>query len=381
MVKDINPGSASSDPGPADQPPHNTAMAGVNGILYFDADDGSGEALWRSDGTAAGTFKLADSFDPFLDGTKIAIVGAATNLSDLNRDHFDDVVLQSGTTHQVVFAAMNGGNFAGFGVATAGLGTFVAGGVGDVNGDGFADVFVQDPDSGSIFVAMQADTGTPTWGVVSLSLTSSFKLAAVADVNGDGFADAIVQDQGAQDPTSGLILYANMHGGTFQGFNVVSAALPVDFKAVGAGDINGDGFADVVVQQQSTGLTLYASMANGVFSGWNLVTASVGTDWQVKAVADVSGDGFADVIFQSISTGITVFADMANGVFNHWGLVAQNIGPTWMAMAAADVDGDGHADVILQHTTDGEMIYAHTNSAGFVNFGEVANIGTTWHVA
>jgi ELWxxDGT repeat protein len=374
MVMDINPGSASSNV------IVRGSMLGVNGVLYFDADDGGGEALWRSDGTAAGTFKMEADFDRFHSGPGIVALGSATNLSDLNHDHFDDVVFQSNATHQVVFAAMNSGNFAGFQVATGNLGTFVAGGVGDVNSDGFADVFVQDPASGSVFVAMQHGDGTPTFGVVSLSLTSSFKLAAVGDVNGDGFADAVVQDQNPQDPTAGLILYANMHGGTFQNFNVVTAALPAEFHAVGAGDINGDGFADVVVQQQSTGLTLYASMANGVFSGWNLVTASIGTDWQVKAVADVSGDGFADVIFQSASTGITVFADMANGAFNHWGLIAQNIGPTWIATAAADVDGDGHADVIFQHATDGETIYAHTNSAGFVNFGEVANIGTTWHV-
>jgi ELWxxDGT repeat protein len=32
--------------------------------LYFDANDGSGEALWKSDGTAAGTVKVTDFVDP-----------------------------------------------------------------------------------------------------------------------------------------------------------------------------------------------------------------------------------------------------------------------------------------------------------------------------
>src|SRR5262249_62113658 len=52
LVKDINPGSASSTP---------SSLTNVFGALYFVADDGStGSELWRSDGTSAGTVRLAD---------------------------------------------------------------------------------------------------------------------------------------------------------------------------------------------------------------------------------------------------------------------------------------------------------------------------------
>jgi ELWxxDGT repeat protein len=55
LVKDIFPGSSSSNP----QSP--TPMSGV---LYFHADDGvHGDELWRSDGTAGGTYLLRD-LDP-----------------------------------------------------------------------------------------------------------------------------------------------------------------------------------------------------------------------------------------------------------------------------------------------------------------------------
>src|SRR5262249_7628370 len=47
MVKDIYPGSASSNPG---------NLTNVNGALFFSAADGvNGVELWKSDGTAAGT--------------------------------------------------------------------------------------------------------------------------------------------------------------------------------------------------------------------------------------------------------------------------------------------------------------------------------------
>jgi ELWxxDGT repeat protein len=51
MVKDIVPGSGSSNP---------TNLTNINGTLFFSATDASGNAsLWKSDGTAAGTVELA----------------------------------------------------------------------------------------------------------------------------------------------------------------------------------------------------------------------------------------------------------------------------------------------------------------------------------
>jgi ELWxxDGT repeat protein len=57
MVKDINPGSASSFPGGVSP----RGMVNVGGVLYFQADDGNdGTELWKSDGTAAGTVMVKD---------------------------------------------------------------------------------------------------------------------------------------------------------------------------------------------------------------------------------------------------------------------------------------------------------------------------------
>jgi ELWxxDGT repeat protein len=55
MVKDINPGSVSSNP---------SYLANVNGTLFFSANDGThGVELWKSDGTTAGTVLVKD-IDP-----------------------------------------------------------------------------------------------------------------------------------------------------------------------------------------------------------------------------------------------------------------------------------------------------------------------------
>jgi ELWxxDGT repeat protein len=56
MVADINPGAGGSNP---------AELTVLNGVLYFSASDGNGQGshgteLWRSDGTAAGTYMVAD---------------------------------------------------------------------------------------------------------------------------------------------------------------------------------------------------------------------------------------------------------------------------------------------------------------------------------
>jgi ELWxxDGT repeat protein len=55
IPKDINPA------GDAVYNMQNPDWIGVDGVLYFRADDGSGYSLWRSDGTPAGTYQVKGS--------------------------------------------------------------------------------------------------------------------------------------------------------------------------------------------------------------------------------------------------------------------------------------------------------------------------------
>gem|GEM_PF-2493906 len=66
VVKDINPGPASSNP---------TELTSISDILYFGANDGRyGEELWMSDGTSEGTIRLTDINRGFKDSSPRDIV-------------------------------------------------------------------------------------------------------------------------------------------------------------------------------------------------------------------------------------------------------------------------------------------------------------------
>lgn len=74
LLKDINPGTASSAP---------SYLTNVNGVLLFAATDGSGQrALWRSDGTAAGTQQLQKitPYAPSYDMRQPAFVAAGDHI-------------------------------------------------------------------------------------------------------------------------------------------------------------------------------------------------------------------------------------------------------------------------------------------------------------
>jgi hypothetical protein len=138
----------------------------------------------------------------------------------------------------------------------------------------------------------------------------------------------------------------------------VSGAVAADWVVVGAGDLNRDGFADVVLQQQSSGATLYANMANGVFSGWGVVSNALTPDWDAAAVADLTGDGFAEVVFQNLASGdgypagATLAADVSSGAVQ-WNIVTTGLGAAWRVEGTADIDNDGLAEILFQNAADG----------------------------
>jgi ELWxxDGT repeat protein len=78
LVKDIDPGSGSSNPGgePLD----------INGTLFFRAGGGQGNELWKSDGTASGTVLVKD-IDPTTNGSSS---GDYTNVNGTLFFHAND---------------------------------------------------------------------------------------------------------------------------------------------------------------------------------------------------------------------------------------------------------------------------------------------------
>ena len=138
-------------------------------------------------------------------------------------------------------------------------------------------------------------------------------VSGAGDVNGDGYADVIVGAPVYSAGESGegaAFVFLGSASGIADG-NPATADAQLESNETnrgmgaivsGAGDVNGDGYADVIVTSAAHPFLFHGS-ASGIGDG-DLSTAAAELSWSVSAVCgagDVNGDGYADVILGSNS--------------------------------------------------------------------------------
>ncbi|WP_229075517.1 FG-GAP-like repeat-containing protein [Actinoplanes sp. DH11] len=253
-----------------------------------------------------------------------------------------------------------------------------AGGVaaGDVTGDGFADVLGRRAD-GSLALYPNGGAGASTpYGPNSQigSGWQSMTTFRVADVTGDGKGDVLaVRNDGA------LLLYA--HGGDNAAPYGTARQVGTGwagFRQVTAGDVTGDGKADVVAAAGDGALLLYAH--GGDNAAPYSTGRQIGTGWAFThlSAADANADGRADLF--------TVSADGQLRLYSHTGNVnapystGAVIGSAWQQfdrVHAADVTGDQHADLLATKPDGTLWLYTHTRD-NTAPYSTGRQIGSGW---
>jgi hypothetical protein len=229
--------------------------------------------------------------------------------SDMNQDHRADLMWQNVSDGKLATWYLDGSNVRGTALLdlTAGDLNWRVVGTGDLDGDGITDLVWRHRTEGWLAVwFLGASAGPTVRNTFFLSINQvadlNWQIKGVDDIDGDGKADLIWQHE-----TEGWIAAWLMDGAQVRTtqFLSINRVPDTDWKIAGAGDVNGDGYADLVWQHQTGGWLAVWFMRGITVVGTNFLSYNRITDlnWHIRGVGDVDADNFAEIIWQNDATG------------------------------------------------------------------------------
>ncbi len=204
---------------------------------------------------------------------------------------------------------------------------------------------------------------------------------SIADVNGDGRQDVLVAgtaDGGDYGQGDWLVMYPQDSDGTLQAPTPIATSAPsVTPQRVASGDVDADGYADVV-HASANGLSAYfgkaTSSAHPGTEGFTLEHSSVTYTPTVDVVvADVDGDPAREVVAAHADSGVWIYQLAAA---REVGNAQQVTAAMHDLVAAGDVTGDGRVDVV-GHQPGSLTVYARSADGSFAEATSVTFPGLT----
>ncbi len=185
-----------------------------------------------------------------------------------------------------------------------------AAGADDVDADGFADVIIGAPEAlegrgmarvfsgreGSQLLELQGASDGDRFGA---------SVAAAGDVDNDGFGDVVVGAPGNDERPGAAYVYSGKTGALLLTFTGGQPGERFGHAVSGLGDVNGDGSSDIVVGAPSAARKKDPDVGRfAVYSGkdgeelWSVTGKRPGArlGWSVANAGDANNDSFADVL-------------------------------------------------------------------------------------
>jgi hypothetical protein len=335
---------------PACQPVANTADgAALNVVLANLTGRGKNDAVIGLN--AMVSVLLNQGNGSFVDGEWIPLSGSGNcgAAADFNSDGRPDLAVPTSNGMTVLLGTGNasapfatGPSFAESGVACPITG--------DVNGDGIADLVVGANGLGGVGVYLGEGDGTFTLASV-IPFVPATNLV-FGDFNHDGKVDVA---------TSSNQLALGNGDGAFQSPVSILASPPSGFTWIAAGDMNNDGWTDIM----AAGIAYVYRLLNNQQGGFTLSTIARDTPTAVM-LADLNSDGNLDAVITTESANVAIYLGNGKGGFKAGQSGIPYPFVDQLPAQIGDVNGDGIPDLLLP--ADGSIgIALGTGKGTFAN--------------
>jgi hypothetical protein len=271
-------------------------------------------------------------------------------LADLTNNGRLDIVAGEVSATSVLLNAGKGKLEDGVWTSVPGSGN--CGAAADFDSDGKPDLAV--PTSEGITVLLGTGKASSPYTTGASITLSGAGCPITGDLNGDGIPDLLVGANSA----GGVVAYLGNGDGTF----TLKSTTAVSSGVLALGDFNHDGKLDFAVSSNQLAL----GNGDGTFQ----VPASIVSDppsggYSWIAAGDINNDGWTDLVLTNwnITRSLYVLLNNQNGGFTQ-SAIANHDGP--LAIVLADLNGDGNLDaVLMMEYLQNAVIYLGNGKGGF----------------
>jgi hypothetical protein len=279
----------------------------------------------------------------------------SATIGDVNGDGYADLVVTNYTSGSV--SVLLGDGIGGFGPRAdfATEETPFMSALGDVSGDGKIDLAVANPNFNTVSVLLgDGSGGFASRADFAAGMTPVS--VAIGDVNGDGKPDLVAVDF---DGNAVSVLLGDGAGGFGARTGFLTGSNP---RSVAIGDTNGDGKADLVTANYGSN-TVSVLLGDGVGGFGAKADFATGAYPYEIASGDLNDDGTPDLAVANFgSSSVSVLLGNGAGGFGPNAEFATGSMPR--SVAIGDVNGDGKADVVAGNVNANSVSVLLGNGAG-----------------